>query len=96
MLSPTLLLVVMDGLNKEAGEQVKNVIVGYRGMAMVEITGCTFADDLAVFARNKKDLQYNFEVWCKALEARDLRLNEDKMKMVVISKEDTKIAVHKR
>lgn len=93
MLSPTFFNIVMDDILKEIKTKVKKLQVGYRNMERVLISECVFADDLVIFAKSERYLQYNLNIWNKALQDRNLRINVDKTKVMVIGKEDLKISI---
>ena len=62
-------------------------------MYTLDIAECAFADDLAIFAENKQELQRNLEIWKMALAARNLRINLNKTKTMVIGKEDVEVSI---
>lgn len=93
VLSPTLFNIVMDDILKETKEKVKKLLVGYRNMERVTISECAFADDLVIFAKSEQDLQHSLDVWKKALQDRNLKINTDKTKVMVVGKGDEKISI---
>ena len=93
VLSPALFNLVMDDIIKEVEEKTKKLQVGYRKMTVVTVGECAFADDLAVFAKNEVDLQYNLEMWKGALEEKNLKLNVDKTKVMSIGKNNTAVTI---
>lgn len=93
MLSPTLFNIVMDDIMKEVKEKVKRLQVGYKNMEVVTIGECAFADDLAIFAKNEKDMQFNLEIWEEALRKRNLKMNLDKTRVMKIGKNTTKMTI---
>lgn len=93
VLSPTLFNVIMDDAIKEVKDHVKKLNVGYRNMEQIQIAECAFADDLVVFAKNEKDLQNNLDIWEKALEVRNLKINVEKTKVMVIGPDSSKLNI---
>src|SRR3978361_1866842 len=93
VLSPALFNLVMDDVIKEVEEKTKKLQVGYRKMTVVTVGECAFADDLAVFAKNEVDLQYNLEMWKGAIEEKNLKLNVDKTKVMSIGKNNTAVTI---
>lgn len=84
VLSPILFNIVMDDILKEVKTKVRRLKVGYRNMEIVTIGECVFADDVAIFANNEKDIQHNLEVWQDALKKRNLKINIDKTRVMKI------------
>lgn len=93
ILSPTLFLMIMDEVIKEATLTTKKLEIGYKNLGKVGITECVFADDLAVFAKSEKDLQYNINIWNDALRKRNMKVNAKKTKVMVISREKRNINI---
>ncbi|VEN48479.1 unnamed protein product [Callosobruchus maculatus] len=48
---------------------------------------CAFADDLVIFARNKKELQYNLQIWNDALHRKNMKINTKKTTIMTICKD---------
>src|SRR3978361_534682 len=53
-------------------------------MEAVGISECVFADDLVLLARNGHELEHSLRTWKEALAARNMRVNEDKIKIMVV------------
>ena len=62
-------------------------------MMRVGLFQCAFADDLAIFASKKEELQTNLNVWCEELKKLNLKVNVGKSKVMAIARKDTKIDV---
>lgn len=93
VLSPTLFNVLMDDVIKEVKEKVRKHSVGYRNMEHIQISECAFADDLVVYAKNEKDLQTNLDIWKTALQKRNLKINAEKTKVMLIGKENKELEI---
>ena len=93
VLSPTLFNLVMDDIIKEVEEKTRKLQVGYRRLAVISVGECAFADDLAIFAKNEEDLQHNLDMWKKALEVRNLRMNTNKTKVMKIGETNTTMTI---
>lgn len=93
-LSPVLFLLLMDEIIKQTKEETKTITIGSYKLQPVQIAECIYADDLAIFARNERDLQHNLDIWKKILERKNLNINVDKTKVMVISKENASVSVH--
>lgn len=93
VLSPTLFNVIMDDVLKEVKGKVNKLPVGYRNMEIMTISDCAFADDIVIFAKNEIDLQQNLEIWNKSLRKRNLKINSEKTKIMIIGKDDKQASV---
>lgn len=93
VLSPALFNIVLDDVFKEIKNKTKRLQVGHRNLQIVEISECAFADDLIVYAKNERDLQLNLNVWKTALEKRNMKINVDKTKVMVIGKNASQIKI---
>lgn len=78
---------------KEIKETAKKLKMGYWNMEPVEIAKSAFADDLVVYAKNKDVLQYNLNIWAKALETKNLKINIEKTKVMLLGKGEEEISV---
>lgn len=93
VLSPTLFNLILDDVTKEVENEVGKVLVGYRNMEPVYLAQCAFADDLMICAKSEKELQRNLEVWNAALKQRNLKINLEKTKIMVVGDKDTQTTV---
>lgn len=84
---------MLDDAIKDLKNQTKKLHVGYRNMQVVEIAECAFADDLIVFAKNEQDLQTNLNLWKTALQQRNMKININKTKVMVIGKNNIKVEI---
>lgn len=96
VLSPTLFNIILDDVTKEVKSHIKKLHIGYRYMEPIYLTECAFADDLAIWAKNEKELQENLEIWNRSLQTRNLKINTEKTKVMVIGKNNiqTKIQLN--
>lgn len=92
-LSPTLFIILMDDIIKQTRTKTKKLEIGYRRLEKIAIAECAFADDLAIFARTETDLQRNLEVWSEELKKADMKINIEKTKFMVISKEERRARI---
>lgn len=93
VLSPDLFNLAIDDVIKEVNTKISKLHVGYRNLVAVWISECAFADDVGIFARNKEQLQQNLIVWNEALKARNLKINENKTKIMKIGKTQENISI---
>ena len=93
VLSPALFIMVMDDVAKEVQPEVKKMHVGYRNMEAVGISECIFADDLVLLASNEDDLQRSMGAWKDALARRNMQVNKEKTKVMVVGKENIGVKV---
>lgn len=63
-------------------------MVGYRKMLPTKISESAYADNIVIDANNERELQYNIEVWKNAPKKRNLKINIDKIKIMIIDKDD--------
>ena len=89
VLSPTLFNLVLDEAIKQTREATSKMYIGHRHMQPVYISECAFADDLVVFGKNEKELQKNLEVWNVALGANNMKVNEEKTKIMITGRGST-------
>lgn len=87
VLSPILFIMIMDDILKEVQTKVKRIHVGFRNMSPVCIAECVFADDLLLLAQNEEELQHSVQIWKEALAARNLKINMEKTKVMVVGEE---------
>lgn len=96
VLSPLLFNIMLDDVLKEIKSERKKIQVGYRNMQIVEIAESAFADDLVIYAKNEEDLQTNLDIWDAALSKRNMKINADKTKVMIIGRNDRKIEIKLR
>ena len=84
----------MDYVAKEIRSKIKQIHVGYKCLGTVSIGECMSVDDLAVFAKNISELQYNFMLWKEKLKKRNMNINIDKTKiMILVAEKSVEIEV---
>lgn len=86
VLSPTLFIIVMDDIIKGTRDKIKKVHIGYNKLRPVEIGECVFADDITICAKSERDLQINLTTWNEELAKRNMKINPQKTKVMVIGK----------
>nr|CAH7761708.1 unnamed protein product [Callosobruchus chinensis] len=86
VLSPILFIIVLDEAMKETRQTTRRLQVGYRNLLPVEISECSFADDLAIFANTESDLQRNLNIWNNILKQFNMKVNVDKSKIMTVSR----------
>ena len=72
---------------------IKKLQICYRNLELIYPTECAFRDDLMIMTRNQRKLQYNLEIWHTFLQKRNLRINGDKTKIMIIGKNNMKMLV---
>lgn len=92
-LSPLLFIIFMDDLIKECSTRVKKVHVGYRKLQRVQIGECAFADDIALIAESRTELQNSLQIWNTVLRENGMRLNKNKTKVMTTKEENLKIII---
>lgn len=93
VLSPILFIIIMDDIIKEAQKSTKKAHIGYNNLKAVNLSECAFADDLLICANRESDLQHNLNVWNSELCKRNLKINVNKTKVMVIGKDTRKINI---
>jgi len=48
-----------------------------------------FADDFVVFAKNRSGLKYNLMLWNEALKKRNMNVNMEKRKIIILGGEES-------
>src|SRR5699024_3306636 len=66
---------------------MKKLNVGYRHLRRIEISEGSFADDVIILTEKESDLQTNLEIWNTVLREYGMKLNKNKTKVMIISKE---------
>lgn len=74
-------------------KKIRTLNVGYWKKEQTELTEVIFADDMAKVVDSEKNLQYNLEVLHKELAKINMKRNMDKIKSMIISRENN---VHRR
>ena len=93
VLSPALFIIIMDDILKEVKSKIRQIHVGYRNMKAVSISECLFADDLVILAGSEIELQKNMETWRESLAERNMKINIEKTKVMVVGKENKDVKV---
>ena len=93
VLSPTLFIIIMDDVIKSTQQQIKKVYVGHHRLRPVTISECAFADDLVVCAANENTMQENLKVWENELSKRNMKININKTKVMMIGKEHKQLQI---
>ena len=94
VLSPTLFNVQMDDIIKAVRAKTnKKLHVGYHKLQPIQISECAFADDLMISAGNVKDLQSNLKIWNDTLKEHNMKINNNKTKVMHIGKKDANIHI---
>lgn len=93
VLSPTLFNIILDDITKEVKDKVKKLLIGYWNMEPIYLSQCSFADDLMICAKNEDELQKNLEIWHTALRQRNLKINLDKTKIMVLGNSDVQTTI---
>ena len=93
VLSPALFIMIMDDVLKEVKPKISQVHVGYRNMKPIGISECLFADDLVILARSEVELQSNIETWRVALSKRNMKINMEKTRVMVVGKERKNVKI---
>lgn len=84
VLSPTLFITVMDDIIKETKSQTKPITVGYKNLQPITISECAFADDVVICGKSEKEIQHNLNIWYNALKTRNMKINIEKTKHMVV------------
>lgn len=90
VLSPVLFNLVMDDVMKETRDKTSKIYVGHRNMEPIWLNECAFADDLVVFGKSERELSKNLEAWNLTLASKNLKINEEKTKVMVVGKGSTR------
>uniref|UniRef100_A0A1Y1M0F5 Reverse transcriptase domain-containing protein n=2 Tax=Photinus pyralis TaxID=7054 RepID=A0A1Y1M0F5_PHOPY len=93
VLSPILFLLIMDDIIKATATRTKKVHIGTNKLIPVNVSECAFADDVMICAAKEKDLQDNLRIWEEELTKRNMIINTNKTKVMVISKENKNINI---
>ncbi|XP_031358768.1 uncharacterized protein LOC116182371 [Photinus pyralis] len=93
VLSPILFLLIMDHIIKATATRTKKVHIGTNKLIPVNVSECAFADDVMICAAKEKDLQDNLRIWEEELTKRNMIINTNKTKVMVISKENKNINI---
>lgn len=91
VMSPTLFIIIMDDVIKAAERKSKKVHIGFNKLTPVSVTVCAFADDVMICAAKEKELQENLQIWEEELKKRNMKINTNKTKVMVLSKENKEI-----
>lgn len=85
----------MDDIIKKCAGKCKKVRVGHYNLKVVEVSEWAFADDIAIIADNKEDLQLNLITWNETLKDSGMTINKNKTKVMVVGdeQEDMKIEI---
>lgn len=70
---------------RKVNSKSKKMTVGYHKLRTVEIGDCAFADDVAIIASTEKNLQFNVNLWIEELENKEMKVNINKTKVMVIT-----------
>ena len=80
---------IMDDVAKEIKSKIKQTHVGYKCLEAVSIGECMFLDDLVVFAKNRSELKYNSMLWNEALKKRNMNINMEETKIMILGGEQS-------
>lgn len=86
-LSPLLFITYMDDIIKESRKRTKQMYAGHRHLQTVNVSELAFADDVVLLASSEENLRNNLLVWNEVLERKGMKLNKEKTKVMVTSKE---------
>ena len=64
--------------------KIKQTHVGYKCLEAVRIREYMFEDDLVVFTKIRSELKYNLMLWNEALKKRNMNINMEKMKIMIL------------
>lgn len=85
VLSPLLFSIILDDVIKECKKETKSYILGNWKMEKVKLTELAYADDMAIIGKNANDLQHNLNVYNRELKKKNMKINKDKTKTMLIS-----------
>ncbi|XP_072394927.1 uncharacterized protein [Diabrotica undecimpunctata] len=96
VLGPILFNIVLNDIIKETRAEPLKLYAGHINLDAVWISECAYADDLVIFGINKEAANRNLQVWNAALIKRNLRINNEKTKVMVCGKnrKQTKITLN--
>ncbi|XP_073989088.1 uncharacterized protein [Rhodnius prolixus] len=83
-LSPLLFIIFMDDILKACQNKTKNFQLGYRNLQPVTFSSLIYADDLVLIADSQAKLQHNINVWVEELEKKNMEVNLEKSKTMVV------------
>ncbi|XP_072377966.1 uncharacterized protein [Diabrotica undecimpunctata] len=86
VLGPILFNIVLDDIIKETRAETLKLYTVHRNLEAMWISECAYADDLVIFGINEEAFNRNLQVWNAALIKRNLRINNDKTKVMVCGK----------
>ncbi|KAJ4432109.1 hypothetical protein ANN_20724 [Periplaneta americana] len=88
ILSPLLFIILMNDIIKTSGKSSKKFSIGNWLMKPVKILELAFAGDLVLLAKTENDLKHNLSVWNRELKKRNMKINVEKTKTMIISREE--------
>jgi hypothetical protein len=86
ILSPYLVIILMDDIMKDCKQRTRDFIMGNWKMCPVRISEVAFANDVAPIAKTEQNLQFNLDVWQQEMSRRDMDINKQKTKTMVITR----------
>ena len=86
ILSPLLFIILMNSVSRECGE-MRPTQIGMWKLKPVQLRMLAFADDLVIFGNTEQDLQHNLNILNRELKKRGLKINPNKTKSMLISRE---------
>ena len=64
--------------------------VGYKCLETVSFDEYVSVNDLVVFTKNRSEIKYNLMLWKGALKKRNLNINMEKIKIMILDGEKSK------
>ena len=93
ILSPLLFNLVLDDVVKKCKESMSKYRIGYWNMKIITITELCYADDLIIIGETEKQLQNNIKVFNEELRKKNMKINIQKTKTMVIGNSEEKHSI---
>lgn len=93
ILSPLLFNIVLDDVVKKCKGNMSKYRIGYWNMKMITITELCYADDLIIIGETEKQLQNNINVFNQELKKKNMKINIQKTKTMVIGNLEEKHSI---
>ncbi|XP_045474946.1 uncharacterized protein LOC123680873 [Harmonia axyridis] len=87
VLSPTLFIVFLDEIIREAKERTEKLTIGFKNLRRVVISECAFADDIVLMAGTRRSIQGNLDIWNGILRKYGMEINRRKTKVMEVNDE---------